>query len=284
MLLEDSLSSVEGNLNNQLDYGDNLIEITVTAEDGTKKNVYINVIREKNITEIEAEDVVVLEVDEEYELEPVIKPVDATNKEVKYTSGNSLIATVDQYGVITAHSIGETTIEIASKRNENIKKIVRVTVLNLRLESDDYDVRHGEETGGINIVIGADEKTTLSEFQSKMKNNDSLLKFYDISANQITDLDNTYVATGQIITLEFDNRIYDQAWIVLRGDNTEDGDIDVADMNKLKLNLSGKLSLDGYIHNASDMAEDGDIDVADMNKLKLYLSGKLKSLNLKDGD
>ena len=275
VILESSLAKVSGNKDNYLDYGNNDVVIKVEAEDGSTKEVHINVVREKNITDINVEkDTILMAVGESYQLNPTVLPEDATNKELIYESSNNEVATVEN-GLITAKKIGDVQITISSAKNSNVKKIVQVTVLNLQLESSVYEVRRDD----INIVIGAEEGESLSTFLGNMDNNESLIKFYDNDANQITDLENTRVTTGQLITLEYNNQIYDQAWIVVRGDSSCDSNINVTDYNILVEQVLGKRNLEGYLFSSVDLEEDKTIDVTDSIKLTNYILGKIDSLN-----
>ena len=275
VLLESSLATVTGNKDIYLDYGDNDVLIKVEAEDGSIREVHINVIREKNITDIIVDkDTILMAVGENYQLNPKVLPEDATNKELIYESSNSEVATVEN-GLIVAKKIGDTQITISSAKNKDIKKVVQVTVINLQLESSVYEVRRND----INIVIGAEEGESLSTFLSNMDNNESLIRFYDNDANQIMDLENTRVATGQLITLEYNNQIYDQAWIVLRGDSSCDSNINVTDYTILVEQVLGKKNLEGYLFPSVDVEEDQVVDVTDSIKLTNYILGKLDSLN-----
>ena len=273
--LESNLAKVTGNEDIYLDYGDNDVVIQVEAEDGSIREVHINVVREKNITDIIVEkDTILMAVGENYQLNPTVLPEDATNKELIYESSNTEVATVED-GLIVAKEIGDTQITISSAKNKDVKKVIQVTVLNLQLESSVYEVRRND----INIVIGAEEGESLFAFLSNMDNNESLIKFYDNNANQITDLENTRVATGQLITLEYNNQIYDQAWIVLRGDSSCDSNINVTDYTILVEQVLGKKNLEGYLFPSVDLEEDQIVNVTDSIKLTNYILGKLDSLN-----
>ena len=131
VILESPSATVKGNKNNYLNYGSNQIKITVEAEDKTERIVHINVIREKNITEIKVDkEQLVMAVDEEAEITPTILPSDATNKEIGWKSSDEDVATVDN-GKVTAHKIGIAEITVYSIKNPDIKKIINVNVIDL---------------------------------------------------------------------------------------------------------------------------------------------------------
>ena len=284
VLLESPSATVKGNKNNYLNYGSNQIKITVEAEDKTERVVNINVIREKNITEIKVDkEQLVMAVDEETEITPTILPSDATNKEIGWKSSDENVATVDN-GKVTAHKIGTAEITVYSIKNPDIKKIINVNVIDLELKSKVYEVRRYED---MNIIIGADENDTLLTFINNLDNNDNLIKIYDIDNNEITDLE-TVVTTGQKITLEFNGKVYDQAYMAVRGELNSDGKISVTDYNISVEHVLGKTSLEPwkYKFDAANLDEEEDIserkiNVTDSLRLRSYILGKIDTLNKK---
>lgn len=61
-----------------------------------------------------SKDLVVLEVGDTYTMDITVSPADATNKDVYFSSSNSLIASVDQNGVVSAKYPGQATITALS--------------------------------------------------------------------------------------------------------------------------------------------------------------------------
>lgn len=285
VLLESNKAIVTGNQEHPLNYGENDITITVTAEDGTVKEVVVTVIREKKVTEIQVEEEILMDVGDIEVLDVVVLPEDATNKELQWEVLDPSIVTVED-GVVTALSYGDTTITVSSKNNPDVKKVINVSVLNLKIASDVYDVRRDsidleQETETHNMVIGAEEKTTLRAFLSNLKNRESLIHFYDKDGNPITDLENQVVSTGMMVTLEYKTNVYDRAYIAVRGENTLDGRIDVDDLDLLDRQILGlsKYPNDSLIFKVSDVVETEKIDVDDSDKVEQYILGKIKTLN-----
>ena len=68
-----------------------------------------------------------------YELAPVIRPDDATNKTLFYTSSHPHIASVDEKGVVTALADGQATITATSASGK--KDTIRITVESKAVES-----------------------------------------------------------------------------------------------------------------------------------------------------
>lgn len=287
VILESNVATVTGNYNNYLNYGNNDIVITVTAEDGSTREVHINVIRDKVITEIELDDFLLMEVGDTVELVPTLLPDDAINKELVWTIEDETIATVED-GVVTAKALGDTIIHVASAKNPEVKKTVNLSVLNLKITSQVYDVRRevvnmleSDPSAIKNIVIGADEGETLDVFLSKLENRESLIKFYDIDGNKIEKIEEVSVATGFIIRLEYNNKVYDEAYIAVRGENTQDAAINVDDFDIMINQVLGKLkyTTDHLIYKTMDAEENDEINVDDIDRLDQYILGKIKTLN-----
>ena len=64
----------------------------------------------------------------EFMIEPIIKPINATDKSVKYTSSDDTIATVNEIGYVTLHRAGNVKITAVSNANDKASSIMNVTV------------------------------------------------------------------------------------------------------------------------------------------------------------
>ena len=285
VILESNSATVKNNQNNYLNYGSNDIVIEIEAEDKTKKDIHINVIRDKTITDIIVESPILMEVGEVKTLTPTIIPTDAISKDLIWESSDETVVSVSD-GRLEAKRLGDATITVYSSKNKTIKKQIQVSVLNLKITSDIYDIRRGvlnlnnpDEIQ--NMIIGAEPGEKLNTLLSKLNNKESLIKFYNSQNEEITSLEDTTIATGQIIKLEYNDKIYDQVYIIVRGDNTSDGLIDVDDLSLLVKQVLGKekYSTDTAIFKSSDVEETDEIDVDDSTKLTRYILGKLKLMN-----
>lgn len=63
-----------------------------------------------------------------------VKPANAS-KAVTYKSSNKKIATVSSKGVVTGKKAGKVNITVTSKKNKKVKKVVKITVKNLKPSS-----------------------------------------------------------------------------------------------------------------------------------------------------
>ena len=285
VILKNTTQKVIKEENNYLNYGSNNIVIKIEAEDKTTKEIHINVIRDKQITDIIIDSPLLMEVGDVKTLKPTLIPDDAITKELIWESGDDSIVEVND-GKVEAKKLGSTTITIYSKSNKNVKKVIDVEVLNLKITSSIYDVRRqvlnlDDDTSINDMIIGAEINEALSTFLTKLDNKEALIKFYDREGKEIEDLLNTPVKTGQVIKLEYNKKVYDSVYMVVRGDNTSDGLIDVDDYNLLVKQVLGKEKYGSgtLIFRASDVVETDELDVDDTTKVTKFILGKDKTMN-----
>ena len=275
--LESKRATVTGDKNHSLNYGENDIVITVTAEDKTEKEVYIKVIREKKVTDIEVVSEIVMEVGDIEELDVKVVPEDATNKDLVWEVVDQSIVSVED-GVVIGLGLGDTEIKVSSKANEEVFKTIKVRVLNLKITSDVYDVRREEI---LPYIIGAEQGEKFLEFITKLNNKADLLHFYNSDNTEITDLENEQIKTGCYITIEYKDKVYDKVYIAVRGDVNGDGEINIKDYNAAVNHTLKKTTLEDYwfvVANVDDEAG-GIINVKDSNKIQNRVLKKILSLN-----
>ena len=132
------VAEVDGNGNvTSTGYGE--CQICVSTTDGSNITEYCNVkvihidtpepptdVEVTKITVIP--DKISLTTGEKDTLKATISPSNATDKNVEWSTSNSTIATVDQYGKVTAKGAGSCTIYATSESNPSIKGMCAVTV------------------------------------------------------------------------------------------------------------------------------------------------------------
>lgn len=285
--LESKRATVTGDKDNSIDYGENDITITVEAEDGTTKDVHIKVIREKKMTDIEVPEEILMDVGDIEVVGAKITPEDATYKDLVWESSDSDIVTITD-GTLEAKALGEATITVSSARDGAIQKEIKVRVLNLKISSGIYEVRRDvlyldDDSKIHNMIIGAEILEDLDTFISKLKNERELIKIYTIDNEKITDTENTNVTTGQIIKLEYKDKVYDSVYMVVRGEITKDGVIDNDDYNDLVKQILKKhiYSHDSLEFIASDIIETDEVDADDSQKTAKFILKKDNTINEK---
>ena len=126
--------------------------ITATTSNGLSDSVTITVV-ETQVTSITLnESSITLQASETYSLFPTIHPQTATNKEIIWTSGNAEIATVSQDGIVTAITVGETTVTATAADGSGATATCAVTVIPTPATSISITV-HGPTVLEINQTV-----------------------------------------------------------------------------------------------------------------------------------
>lgn len=187
------------------------VTVTIKATDGSgvSKTVKITIIQlAEEITGIE-DSYEVLNNDT-LQLNPVVLPVDTTDKSVTYKVEDETIATVSEDGLVTAHKVGETKITITSNSTSSVTKEVLIKVLK-SVEVNSYvlvtDVN--ELKAGDTIVIAAKDSDVALSTEQRPNNRGETV---------VTKDNNELIVNSnvQIITLE--NGILDDTFAFNVGD------------------------------------------------------------------
>ena len=114
--------------------GNGSATITVTAKDGSKKTatckvtVKIPTVVKVSRVSLNKNDLALTSKGQSYQLSASVSPSNASNKSVKWTSGNPKVATVNSSGKVTAVANGNTTITATAADGSGKKDICAVTV------------------------------------------------------------------------------------------------------------------------------------------------------------
>lgn len=127
--------------------------ITVTTKDGKYKaeaevTVQTDVVNVKGVSLDKTS--LNLKVNETSTLKATVKPSDATNKSVTWSSSDSNVASVDNNGKVTAKAAGTATITVTTK-DGNYKATCKVTVTSIKvtgitLDKTSFEINVGSET------------------------------------------------------------------------------------------------------------------------------------------
>lgn len=114
--------------------GNGSATITATAKDGSKKKVTCKVtvkiptVVKVSSVSLNKNDLALTSKGQSYQLSASVAPSNASNKSVKWTSGNPKVATVSSSGKVTAVANGNTTITATAADGSGKKDICAVTV------------------------------------------------------------------------------------------------------------------------------------------------------------
>ena len=267
---ESKNAKVKGNEGIVVDTNRKEVTIEVEAEDKTKREITIIINKTSEYTglEVEEKDILILK-GEEYTLNVRTTP---EGGRITYESEDESIAK-EENGKIVGKGYGNTIIKVKVDGVEGLEKEVQVTVVREKIESEEYDVLQKEDK----IVVGAKAKTKIKDFKNNLLNHPKTIKIYDKEENEVDD--ESIVKTGLIIKLEYNDKTYDEAIMIVKGDLNEDGIVDVSDKVVLQNHVLGKQVITDYRKYAEDVEIDEIIDVTDNVKLGNYILGKINSFN-----
>ena len=208
----------------------------------------------------------ILQIGDTIKINPKIYPEDANNKKVVYESENENIAKVDENGVITAISEGETNIKVKTEEN-NIEKNIKIKVIE-KITEEELSFGNLKVEG--NIITGLDylnnkvssiknQITTTSKYKIEITNKEDeiitdedivgtgyKLKIYDISSNSNN---NKNSENSGILILEY--------YFVLYGDVNGDGRINSIDLLVLQRHILEIEKIEGVAYKAGNINKNG---------------------------
>ena len=103
--------------------------VTITAEtkDGGLKTTARVIVKDIPVTDIKINNARNMYVGEKLELKTTINPVNASNKEITWSSNNTSVATVDSKGIVTAINVGNVTISATTSNNKKYSVNISVS-------------------------------------------------------------------------------------------------------------------------------------------------------------
>ncbi len=87
--------------------------ITISSLDGSKSSSAEFIVTSVNPTNIEIEKYKVVSINENYQLEPIVKPINTTDKTLLYKANDEEVLSVNEYGLVTPKKVGTTFVTIS---------------------------------------------------------------------------------------------------------------------------------------------------------------------------
>ena len=233
-------------------------KITVRAiSNGVEASIDIEVYSKVTGIELNVKNITLQEGDN-YQILANIEPEDANNKNVKYISENSDIASVDNTGKISANKTGNTNIKVCSEEDENINKVISVNVIE-KISEDDLSFSSnikvdGNEISGINEEIRTVEKL--------LENINVSDKYFIKIVNKEENIlqQNDLVGTGSKVQVFIQNSqevLACEYQIIIYGDIDGNGKINSVDLLKLQRNILEIEELDFVAQKAGNINKNG---------------------------
>ena len=184
---------------------------------------------------------------------PSIYPIDASNKNVKYSVENQTIAQVSSDGKITGKSQGTTTVTVTTE-DGNITKTITINVVQ-RIGEDEINWDSSLKVEN-SMVTGWDAtKMTVEQIKNKIQTAYTI-EIYNSKNELLTDTQNA--GTGSTIRFIDENNVIKMEYhIVLYGDVNGDGRINSTDLLVLQRHILEIDMLKGYFKTAGNINKNG---------------------------
>lgn len=227
--------------------------VTVKSENGSVSNS-INIIVYSPITEIyiDSESVTVQE-GNEFKLNAIIAPDDASNKNIIWDSSDTSIATIDSFGKIVGIAPGLVTITATSEDNGKQKSII-ITIIEKVEEG--LIVLNESLTVNESLLSGIDIKNNnVSNLKDKITT-DFNIQIYNSNGTILSDTDR--IGTGSKVVFRNDNDVVvNQYNVIVYGDVNGDGKINSVDLLVLRKHILEIQRLEGVFLKAGNTFKNG---------------------------
>ena len=233
-------------------------KITVRAiSNGVEASIDIEVYSKVTGIELNVENITLQEGDN-YQILANIEPEDANNKNLKYISENSDIASVDNTGKISANKTGNTNIKVCSEEDENINKVISVNVIE-KISEDDLSFSSNIKVDGNEISGINEEIRTVEKLLENINVSDKyFIKVVNKEGNILQQ--NDLVGTGSKVQVFIQNSqevLACEYQIIIYGDIDGNGKINSVDLLKLQRNILEIEELDFIAQKAGNINKNG---------------------------
>ena len=233
--------------------GNGTAKITAKAkENSVSSSLEIQVYTPVTDLELNVEQLTIQEGDS-FIIIPSIYPIDASNKNVKYSVENQTIAQVTSDGKIIGKSQGTTTITVITE-DGNITKTITINVVQ-RIGEDEINWDSSLKVEN-SMVTGWDAtKMTVEQIKNKIQTAYTI-EIYNSKNELLTDKQNA--GTGSTIRFIDENNVIKMEYhIVLYGDVNGDGKINSTDLLVLQRHILEIDMLKGYFKTAGNINKNG---------------------------
>lgn len=226
-------------------------KITAKASNGVTGTINIKVY--SPVTDIiTSTDNIVLQIGETYKINATVIPDDADNKNILYNSENSGIAKVDEQGIVTGETEGETSINAVSGEG-TISKKIKVKVIP-QIQEGEIIIDESLYVEG-NEISGLENKNnTADKILNKIKTNYSV-EIYNSKGSKISG--NELVGTGSVIKVFNNKDLIMEYNVIMYGDVNGDGKINSVDLLVLQRHILEIEKFSGVFLKAGNIRKNG---------------------------
>lgn len=227
--------------------------ITVKAEENeVQSSIDLNVYTSVRGVLIDQKEIY-MQINDTFKINAYVEPEDASNKNIKYESSDTSIATVDENGNVTACSSGEVIISAISEENSNAKSECKVIVVR---EMDDSEI-HFDSSLKINSleISGIDySENKVSDIKGKITT-DLEIEIVNNKNEVLKEID--IVGTGSKIRVKENGNVLREYLILIYGDVNGDGKINSVDLLVLQRHILEIEKIEGIYLKAANVRKDG---------------------------
>lgn len=228
---------------------------------------YLKDFNYKFVQEIVVDNEITISMNKNYKLEIGFIPEDADNKDVKYVIGDTNIIEVNDELEIITKNIGETNIKIVALDGNLVEKEIVIKVVDDAINMDNYQVI---DEGYLKVSLNSDKE--------ELSDNILINKQYKVFIDSNNDSNN--LATGDKIKIYNSQlELVYEYQVVIPGDVTGTGKINVSDVAKLYQYVRGKIEMGQEYLLAGDVVIDNEFAINDVAKLYQYIKGNIESLD-----
>lgn len=213
-----------------------------------------------------------------FDLIATITPSDLVGKEVEWSSSDPSIATVDEYGKVTALKAGQTV--ITAKVIEN-KETASCTIT---VQSDFASRLILKESSklnrdGIGYIRRVALQTPVSDVKNEFINENIEFINIDENGNEVVLNDTDLIGTGTIVRLMDGLAVSDEAKFVITGDVDGNGKCNLRDSTHIMKYLLETEEFAPYQIGASDVNGDGFVNNKDAALIARFTAGVVDQIN-----
>ena len=246
---------------------DNYYRIIVTAENGVDKNTYtIKVIRPKSIdATLKSLEIIGGTLTPTFDKDTLEynvtmgKDVTKFNKDNIKASINNDNAKISYDNEIIINSDTSTKYVITVTAEDGSKKEY---ILNVKVDTELDKITSSSHTINDEYIKTVRLYETGRELKDELDNDNAYLEIWTSDESRKVE-DDEKLSTGMIVKLVINGVLKDRKIIVIRGDTSGDGEIDLLDAVKILNNALQKAMLDGAYKEAAFVNNDDEIDLLD---------------------
>lgn len=227
--------------------------ITVKAqENSVQSSIEINVFSPVTGISIDQTELY-MPVGDNFKINAYIEPEDANNPNIIYKSDNEDIASINESGIITAVTEGETIISAISEENESIKSTCKLIVVR-KMEDSEIHFDSSLNLDSLEVSGIKYDENTVADIKQKITT-DLELEIVN-SQNQVLS-DTDIVGTGSKILVKENGNILRVYNIIIYGDVNGDGKINSVDLLVLQRHILEIEEINGVYKKAGNVRKDG---------------------------